>query len=168
MVRYRYIHSLAQQSRPSTHIMTKCSTQEFVMICSDHQELALSGTGIEHWQSTAQEKNEEQALDSVFLVLPKFKELAKLSGKCWPQEGTLCIPVKKSNRVAFPRGKRCLHNCWWSGTPYWKLFINEEADTRVIVHLFHTLQTSSFGMAQARDTDVVVILLPFSSHHNCE
>ena len=35
---------------------------------------------------------------------------------------------------------------------------HEEADTRVIVHLFYALQTLSHGMVHTGDTDVVVIL----------
>ena len=41
---------------------------------------------------------------------------------------------------------------------------HEEADTRVIVHLLHALQTSSLGMVHTGDTDVVVILLS-NFHH---
>ena len=40
---------------------------------------------------------------------------------------------------------------------------HEEADTRVLVHLLHALQTSSLGMVHT-DTDVVVILLS-NFHH---
>jgi hypothetical protein len=36
---------------------------------------------------------------------------------------------------------------------------HEEADTRVLVHLLHALQTSTLGMVLTGDTDVVVILL---------
>ena len=42
---------------------------------------------------------------------------------------------------------------------------HEEADTRVLVHLLHALQTSSFGMVHTGDTDVVVMLL-CTFHHN--
>ena len=41
---------------------------------------------------------------------------------------------------------------------------HEEADTRVLVHLLHALQTSSLGMVYTGDTDVVVILLS-NFHH---
>jgi hypothetical protein len=41
---------------------------------------------------------------------------------------------------------------------------HEEADTRVIVHLLHALQTSSLGMVHTGDTDVVIILLS-NFHH---
>ena len=41
---------------------------------------------------------------------------------------------------------------------------HEEADTRVLVHLLHALQTSSLGMVHTGDTDVVVILLS-NFHH---
>ena len=41
---------------------------------------------------------------------------------------------------------------------------HEEADTRVVVHLLHALQTSSLGMVHTGDTDVVVILLS-NFHH---
>ena len=39
---------------------------------------------------------------------------------------------------------------------------HEEADTRVLVHLLHSLQSSSLGMVYTGDTDVVVILLIIS------
>ena len=41
---------------------------------------------------------------------------------------------------------------------------HEEADTRVIVHLLHALQTSSLGIVYTGDTDVAVILLS-NFHH---
>lgn len=41
---------------------------------------------------------------------------------------------------------------------------HEEADTRVLVHLLHALQTASVGMVYTGDTDVVVILLS-NFHH---
>jgi hypothetical protein len=41
---------------------------------------------------------------------------------------------------------------------------HEEADTRVIVHPLHALQTSSLGMVHTGDTDVVVILLSNFQH----
>ena len=36
---------------------------------------------------------------------------------------------------------------------------HEEADTRIVVHLLHALQTQSVGLVRTGDTDVVVILL---------
>ena len=41
---------------------------------------------------------------------------------------------------------------------------HEEADTHVLVHLFHALQSSSLGLVQTGDTDVVIILLS-TLHH---
>lgn len=41
---------------------------------------------------------------------------------------------------------------------------HEEADTRVLVHLLHALQSSSLGMVYSGDTDVVVILM-CNFHH---
>ena len=41
---------------------------------------------------------------------------------------------------------------------------HEEADTRVLVHLLHALQTSTLGMVHTGDTDVIVILLS-NFHH---
>ena len=41
---------------------------------------------------------------------------------------------------------------------------HEEADTRVLVHLLHALQTSTLGMVFTGDTDIVVILLS-NFHH---
>lgn len=41
---------------------------------------------------------------------------------------------------------------------------HEEADTRVLVHLLHALQSSSLGMVYTGDTDVVVIFLS-NFHH---
>eukprot|EP00745_Piridium_sociabile_P034704 TRINITY_DN5991_c0_g1_i13.p1 TRINITY_DN5991_c0_g1~~TRINITY_DN5991_c0_g1_i13.p1 ORF type:complete len:843 (-),score=177.10 TRINITY_DN5991_c0_g1_i13:511-3039(-) len=39
---------------------------------------------------------------------------------------------------------------------------HEEADTRVLVHLLHALQTSSVGMVHTGDTDVVILLSNFN------
>ena len=41
---------------------------------------------------------------------------------------------------------------------------HEEADTRILVHILHALQTKSLGLIQTDDTDVVVILLA-NYHH---
>lgn len=45
---------------------------------------------------------------------------------------------------------------------------HEEADTRVLVHLLHALQTSTLGMVYTGDTDVVVILLSNFHHIKAE
>ena len=37
---------------------------------------------------------------------------------------------------------------------------HEEADTRILVHLLHALQTKSIGLIHTGDIDIVVILLP--------
>jgi hypothetical protein len=41
---------------------------------------------------------------------------------------------------------------------------HEEADTRVLVHILHALQSSSVGMIHTGDTNVVVILLSIFHH----
>ena len=45
---------------------------------------------------------------------------------------------------------------------------HEEADTRILVHLFNALQSSSLGMVHTGDTDVVVILLRNFHHIKAE
>src|SRR5688572_8273142 len=40
---------------------------------------------------------------------------------------------------------------------------HEEADTRVLIHVLHALQTWSLGMVHAGDTDVIILLSNF--HH---
>src|SRR5688572_6272445 len=40
---------------------------------------------------------------------------------------------------------------------------HEEADTRVLIHLLHALQTWSLGMVHTGDTDVLILLSNF--HH---
>ena len=38
---------------------------------------------------------------------------------------------------------------------------HEEADTRIVVHLLHALQTQSVGLVHTGDIDVAVILLTY-------
>ena len=44
------------------------------------------------------------------------------------------------------------------GTPMGQC-IHEEANTRILVHLLHALQTKSIGLIHTGDIDIVVILL---------
>ena len=44
---------------------------------------------------------------------------------------------------------------------------HEEADTRILFHILHALQSKSLGLIQTGDTDVVVIILG-NYHHITE
>ena len=124
-----------------------------------------------HWQSKEpQGKNEEQAPDNEYLVLPESQEIGRSFWRMLTTRRNFSHSCqKKITEGQFPDDKDVyitagdqVHHV--GNSPPMDQCNHEEADTRVLVHLLHALQTSSLGMVHTGDTDVVVILLS-NFHH---